>query len=89
MPHAVQQAMAAGRPVIVADIPGSRDTVDEFVNGIAVAPKSPQALAEAMRRMIAHKDLLPALGRASRAKAERLFDVTAINASLRAALGLA
>ena len=89
MPHAVQQAMAAGRPVIVTDVAGSRETVDEFVNGILVPPRDPKALGEAMRRIVKHKDMLAALGRASRAKAERQFDMTTVNADLRAALGLA
>ena len=88
MPHAVQQAMAAGRPVIVANVPGSRETVDEMVNGIAVAPRDPKALADAMRRVMRNKDVLPAMGRASRAKAERHYDATVVNAQLRAALGL-
>ena len=89
MPHAVQQAMAAARPVIVTDVAGSRETVDEFVNGILVPPRDPKALGEAMRRIVKHKDMLAALGRASRAKAERQFDITTVNADLRAALGLA
>jgi glycosyltransferase involved in cell wall biosynthesis len=89
MPHAVQQAMAAARPVIVSDIPGARETVDEMVNGLMISPSDPKSLADAMRRIVKHKDLLPAMGRASRAKAERLFDATAVNAALRAALELA
>lgn len=88
MPAGVLQAMAAGRPVIVADVPGSRETADETVNGIVVAPRDAKALAEAFRRILRHKDLLPAMGRASRAKAERQFDQIAVNAALRGALGL-
>ena len=89
MPHAVQQAMAAGRPVIVSDVAGSRETADEFVNGIVVPPRNIAALAGAFRRMVKSKELIAAMGRASRVKAERNFDVAAVNRDLRAALGLA
>lgn len=88
MPHGVLQAMAASRPIIVTDVPGSRETADETVNGIVVPPRDATALADAFRRILRHKDLLPAMGRASRAKAERQFDQIAVNASLRFALGL-
>lgn len=89
MPHAVQQAMAAGRPVIVSDVAGSRETADEFVNGIIVPVSNTAALAEAFHRMVKSKELIAAMGRASRVKAERNFDVAAVNRDLRAALGLA
>lgn len=89
MPHAVQQAMAAGRPLIVSDIAGSRETADEFVNGIVVPARNTAALAEAFRRMVKSKELIATMGRASRVKAERNFDVGAVNRGLRAALGLA
>jgi glycosyltransferase involved in cell wall biosynthesis len=88
MPHAVQQALAAGRPVIVSDIAGARETADEFVNGIIVPPRDAKALAEAFRRMVRHRDQLAAMGRASRLKAERLFDSAAVNARLRGILGV-
>ena len=89
MPHAVQQALAAGRPVIVSDVAGSRETADEFVNGIVVPVRNTAALADAFRRMVKSKELIGAMGRASRVKAERSFDVAAVNRDLRAALGLA
>ena len=89
MPHAVQQAMAAGRPVIVSDVAGSRETADEFVNGIIVPVRNVAALADAFGRIVKSKDLISAMGRASRVKAERNFDAAAVNRDLRAALGLA
>jgi glycosyltransferase involved in cell wall biosynthesis len=82
------EALAAGRPVIASDIPGCREAVDELVNGILVAPRSPQALAGAMERLLAHPALLAPMARASRLKAERLFDVREVNAKLTEVLGL-
>lgn len=88
MPHAVLQAMAASRPIIATGIPGSRDTVDEMVNGTLVPVGDPKALAEAFARLSRHRALLPAMARASRLKAERGFSTDAVNAALNAELGI-
>jgi len=89
MPQAVLLGLAQGRPVIATDIPGSRDTVDEMVNGTLVAPGDAADLADGFRRMIRNRALLPAMARASRAKAERGFDRARVTATLLDALGFA
>ncbi len=86
MPHALLQAMAAGRPIIATDIAGSRETIDEMVNGTLVPPRNPEALADAFRRLLKHRALLPAMARASRAKAARGFAMADVNARLMEAL---
>ncbi|MGQ0674110.1 MAG: glycosyltransferase family 4 protein [Hyphomicrobium sp.] len=74
MPRSVLQALAVGRPVITTSVPGCRETVDERVNGCLVAPGNGAALAAAMESFLKRPDLLPAMARASRSKAERRFD---------------
>lgn len=88
MPRSVLEAMAAGRPVITSAIAGCRDTVDERVNGCLVPPSDPEALAAAMESFLKRPDLIPSIARASRAKAERRFDMIAVNATLLEAMGL-
>lgn len=88
MPHAVLQAMAAGRAIIATDVPGVRDTIDENVNGTLVAPGDPNALAEAFQRLTKNRSLLPAMGRASHAKAVRGFSAQDVNRALLEALQL-
>ena len=88
MPHALLQAMAAGRPLIATDIAGSRETIDEMVNGTLVPPRKPTALADAFRRLLQHRALLPAMARASRAKAARGFAMADVNARIMEALKL-
>ncbi len=88
MPHALLQAMAAGRPIIATDIAGSRETIDEMVNGTLVPPSNPEALADAFRRLLQHRALLPAMSRASRAKAARGFAMVDVNARIMEALKL-
>ncbi len=88
MPHALLQAMAAGRPIIATDIAGSRETIDEMVNGTLVPPRDPAALADAFRRLLKHRALLPAMARASRAKAARGFAMADVNVRILEALKL-
>jgi glycosyltransferase involved in cell wall biosynthesis len=82
LPHAVLEAMAAGRAIIATDIAGCRETVDEMVNGTLAAPGNPKDLAGAFTRLIRNRALLPAMGRASRAKAERSLSMASVNAAL-------
>ncbi len=88
MPHAVLQALAAGRLCIVTDIPGNRETVDEMVNGLLVPPGDAAELAEAFRRVLKRPELIALMGRASRLKAERHFSQISVNARLMTALEL-
>lgn len=48
----VVEAMAAGTPVVAADIPGFRAVMQDGTQGLLVEPKSELAIAEAMERMI-------------------------------------
>lgn len=81
-------ALASGRPIIASSTDGCRQAVDERVNGTLVPPGEPRALAAAIEHVIERPDLIPALARASRAKAERLFDAHQTNARLTRVLGL-
>ena len=88
MPGAVLEAMSMGRPIITTDTPGCRDTVDERVNGCLVPPGNPEALAEAMQSFLRRPELIAAMARASRMKAERRFDQRPVVAALMDVLGL-
>ena len=89
VPRTLLEAMAVGRALVTTDLPGCRDTVEEGINGFAVPPRDPAALAAAMMRFVEEPDLAVAMGTASRARAERLYDVRAINRLLLAEMGLA
>jgi glycosyltransferase involved in cell wall biosynthesis len=88
VPGMALQALAMGRPVITTDVPGCRELVDECVNGVFCAPGDPTALADAMHRLLKRPDLIPAMARASRQKAERRYDRRLVLAALFDLLGL-
>lgn len=88
LPSALLAALACGRAVVASDVGGAREAVDQVVNGILAKPGDGRALAEAMLGIVRRRDILAALGDASRRKAERRFDATSVNAALLGALGI-
>lgn len=82
MPQPVLRALTAGRPVVTTAVPGCRDMIDERVNGCLVPARDTAALAEAMESFLRRPDLIPAMARASRAKAERFGSADAARRSL-------
>lgn len=89
LPAVVLEAMAVGRPIVTTTTPGCRDTVDDRVNGCLVPAGDVAALEAAMASFLKRPDLLPAMARASRSKAERNFGRSRVIETMTAALGLA
>ena len=77
-----------GRAVITTDAPGCRETTQDGDNGFLVAPRSVDALAQAMERFIVEPGLAERMGRRSRQLAEEKYDVRQVNAVILDALGL-
>jgi glycosyltransferase involved in cell wall biosynthesis len=75
MPKALLEAAACGRAVITCDVPGCREAIEPGKTGMLVPARDPLSLADAMAAMIRDPELCHEMGRAGRARAERLFDV--------------
>jgi glycosyltransferase involved in cell wall biosynthesis len=73
-PRAAMEAAAMGLPVVVTDVRGCRQVVDEGVNGFLVPARDGRRLAEAIARVVTDDDLRTRLGDASRFKARAEFD---------------
>ena len=87
-PKSALEAMAVGRPLIVADAVGCREVVDEGYNGFLVPPKNPGALSRAMINLIENDELRKKMGAASRKMAEMTFDVVKVNEVICHAMGI-
>jgi len=74
---ALLEAMAAGKPVVASDIPGSGVG---WVNacGLGVPPRDAYALAAALRRMLDDPPLAERMGRDARQRYLELFTATAM-----------
>lgn len=78
LPKSLIEAAACGRPVVTTDVPGCRDVVDSGVTGLLVPPRDPEALADALARLIYDPALRECMGVAARAKAEREFGIEGV-----------
>jgi glycosyltransferase involved in cell wall biosynthesis len=76
VPNKVFEYLAVGRPVVTADTPGIRSA---FSTDLAmVEPGNPEALAVAVRRLLADPDELARLAAAGRARFEREYSRPAL-----------
>ncbi|MBF0367846.1 MAG: glycosyltransferase family 4 protein [Magnetococcales bacterium] len=58
MPMAALEAMASGVPLIATDVPGTRELIQEGVNGLLVPLDDPQAVVAATRKLQERPELL-------------------------------
>ncbi|MCR4312311.1 MAG: glycosyltransferase family 4 protein [Candidatus Uhrbacteria bacterium] len=82
------EAMAAGLPSIVTDLPGVRTLVDRGVTGFVVPPADDDALVEKLTLVLRDPLLRKRLGIAARAQALAKFDQVKLTERLRALLRL-
>lgn len=73
--NAVLEAMAAGLPVIGADVGGIPEMIDRHETGLLVPPRDPHALAHALRSLILNAELRQELGRTARQRCEERFSL--------------
>lgn len=72
---AALEAMASGRPVVVTDIPGVREVIEEGREGLLAEPVNPQDLAEKIQRLLADPALRAEMGRRGREKVLSTFTI--------------
>jgi glycosyltransferase involved in cell wall biosynthesis len=72
LPNVLLEAMAAARPIVATRIAGIPDVVDDGENGLLVAAGVDDALADAMARLYADRELAGRLGAAAMEKARAL-----------------
>ena len=73
-PRAAMEAAASGLPLVLTDIRGCRQVVEDEVNGLLVQVRSPEQLAGAMSALAADSELRQRMGKASAERARSQFD---------------
>ncbi len=88
----IAEAMAAGLPVVIADMPGVREVIDPGKEGLLVEPLIAADLAEKVRSLLDDPSLARRMGAAGRRRAEERYalaivarQLLSLYASLRAA----
>lgn len=74
MPRTILEAMAAGKPVVATNIRGCREEVVDEVTGLLVPVCDPEALAEAILRLLRDEELARRIGEAGRKRVQEEFD---------------
>ena len=85
--NAIVEAMAASLPVIATDVGGNAEAVEDGVSGVIVPPESVEALAGAMRRLLADPAMTRAMGGAGRRRAVERFTTGAMLEQITAVYG--
>ncbi len=75
---AVAEAMASGLPVVIADVPGVREVIEDGREGLLAEPLLAGDLAEKIGRILADPALAQAMGAAGRRRAEERYAVATV-----------
>jgi glycosyltransferase involved in cell wall biosynthesis len=78
------EAMATGKPVIVADIPGVREVIVDGVDGLLADPVNPLDLAEKIRRLLADPETRRPMGARAREKVLASFSIERVTDRIEA-----
>lgn len=70
------EAMAAGKPIVASTVGGIPEAIEDGKSGLLVKPDDSRALAHAIGLLLDNPEKAQELGRASRKRAELLFDET-------------
>jgi glycosyltransferase involved in cell wall biosynthesis len=81
-PYAPLEAMRAGTAVVLTDVVGSRDAVEDGTSGVLVPPARPDLLGGAVVELLRDPARRDRLGAAGRARVAERFDVRAAGAAL-------
>ena len=84
LPLVVLEAMASARPVVATPVGGTPELVADGETGLLVPPRDPDALAAALRRLLADADLRRRLGEAGERRAREEFSLDAMCARVLA-----
>jgi glycosyltransferase involved in cell wall biosynthesis len=79
---AVAEAMAAGLPVVVADMPGVREVIEPGREGLLAEPLIASDFAEKVRTILDDPSLAKRMGRAGRDRAEARYGLPIVARSL-------
>ena len=78
LPLALLKAMGAGLPVVATRVSGSREAIDDGVNGRLVAPGDPEALARAILELYRQPEARRRLGDAARGTVAARYSLEAM-----------
>jgi glycosyltransferase involved in cell wall biosynthesis len=74
--NSILESMAAGLPMVVTDVGGNSEAVEDGVNGLVVPAHNPQKLGDAIATLANNKDMRKKMGVAGRCIVEEKFTLS-------------
>ncbi len=71
--NTILESMAAGKPVVATNVGGNLEAIIEGETGFLVPPKNPEALAEAIIKLLENKSLAHRMGMAGKERVKQHF----------------
>jgi glycosyltransferase involved in cell wall biosynthesis len=75
VPKVLIEAAACERPLVTTDMPGCREIVRDGENGLLVAPRDAEALADALQRLLARPERRAEMGKRGRRLVKEEFSL--------------
>lgn len=72
--NAILEGMACSLPLVVTDVGGNSEAVEDGANGIVIPAKDSHALAEALLKLVRDREGRVRMGTVSRRRVEKLFN---------------
>jgi glycosyltransferase involved in cell wall biosynthesis len=73
LPLVLFEAMACGLPVIATTVGGTPEIINHMKNGVLVPPRNPEAIAEALSKLLAEEKLGQTIGEEAKKNVEDRF----------------
>jgi len=74
-PRSLIEAMGAGKPVVVTDVGGCSEAVEDHVSGFIVPARNSKALADRIHMLGIDIELRAKVGKAARIRVEKMFSI--------------
>jgi L-malate glycosyltransferase len=81
-PNAILESMSAGLPVVATAVGGSKEIIQDEVNGLLVPPRRPEALATALLRLLRDSRLAKRMAHAGQEDVRTRFSFDRLMAEL-------
>lgn len=73
LPNVLLEYMAAARPIVATRVGGAEEVIDHEVHGLLVPPGNPEALADAVERLLRDRRLAVRLAEAARSRVTKEY----------------
>jgi len=78
MSNTLLEAMSLEIPVIASDVSGASEIINDNIDGILIPPEAPEALANAMQKIMKKTDLAVKMGQQARLKVANNFSLQSV-----------